>query len=173
MLLVPSPNFSFGCLIRDSFLIKLCSLLFQMSANNNNNNNNASGSFSLMNLCQKVTFDGSNFNEWMRYIRMITRYEDKEYVLDEKLEKIIPDVATPEELAAFEAHERDATKVHCIMLATMNLELQKSYEDMYPYEMHQDLLDRYHQSARQERYEIITNMITAKMGSGESLTSHL
>ena len=29
------------------------------------------------------------------------------------------------------------------------------------------------QSARQERYEIITNMITAKMGSGESLTSHL
>ncbi|CAH1412193.1 unnamed protein product [Lactuca virosa] len=126
-----------------------------------------------MNLCQKVTFDGSNFNEWMRYIRMITRYEDKEYVLDEKLERINPEEATPEEMAAFEAHERDATKVHCIMLATMNLELQKSYEDMYPYEMHQDLLDRYHQSARQERYEIITNMITAKMGSGESLTAHL
>ncbi|CAH1418758.1 unnamed protein product [Lactuca virosa] len=140
---------------------------------NANANNNTSGSFSLMNLCQKVTFDGSNFNEWMRYIRMITRYEDKEYVLDEKLERINPEEATPEEMAAFEAHERDATKVHCIMLATMNLELQKSYEDMYPYEMHQDLLDRYHQSARQERYEIITNMITAKMGSGESLTAHL
>ncbi|XP_052625498.1 retrovirus-related Pol polyprotein from transposon TNT 1-94 isoform X1 [Lactuca sativa] len=59
------------------------------------------------------------------------------------------------------------------MLATMNLELQKSYEDMYPYEIHHDLLDMYHQSARQERYEIITNMITAKMLSGESLTSHL
>ncbi|CAH1454401.1 unnamed protein product [Lactuca virosa] len=72
----------------------------------------------------------------MRYIRMITRYEDKEYVLDEKLERINPEEATPEEMAAFEAHERDATKVHCIMLATMNLELQKSYEDMYPYEMH-------------------------------------
>ena len=52
------------------------------------------------------------------------------------LKRSSPDVATPEELAAFEAHERDATKVHCIMLATMNLELQKSYEDMYPYEMH-------------------------------------
>ena len=118
-------------------------------------------------------FDGSNFNEWMRYIRMITRYEDKEYVLDEKLEKIIPDVATPEELAAFEAHEHDATKVYCIMLATMNSEFQKSYEDMYPYKMHLDLMERYHQSARQERYEIITNMITAKMGSGESLNYSL
>ena len=59
------------------------------------------------------------------------------------------------------------------MIATMNQEFQKSYEDMYPYEMHQDLMERYHQSARQERYEIITNMITAKMGSGESLTVHL
>ena len=59
------------------------------------------------------------------------------------------------------------------MLVTMTVELQKSYEDMYPYEMHQDLLDRYHQSARQERYEIITSMITTKMKEGESVTAHL
>ena len=55
----------------------------------------------------------------------------------------------------------------------MNSEFQKSYEAMYPYEMHQDLLERYHQNARQERYEIFTNMISAKMGHGESLTVHL
>ena len=59
------------------------------------------------------------------------------------------------------------------MLETMTADLQKSYEDMYPFEMHPDLLDRYLQSARQERYEIITSMITAKMGNGESLTSYL
>ena len=35
------------------------------------------------------------------------------------------------------------------------------------------MLERYHQSTRLERYEIITNMIVANMGSGESLTSHL
>ena len=95
------------------------------------------------------------------------------YALDEKLENINPEIATPEEMAVFETHERDAMKFHCIMLATMNPELQKSYEDMYPYKMHQDLMQRYHQRARQEHYEIITNMITAKMGSGESLTLHL
>nr|KAJ0205032.1 hypothetical protein LSAT_V11C500233370 [Lactuca sativa] len=138
-----------------------------------NANNVAANSFTLTSLCQKVTFDGTNFSEWIRYIRTIVRYEDKEYVLDEKLEKINPEVATPEEMVVFETHERDATQVHCIMIATMNQEFQKSYEDMYPYEMHQDLMERYHQSARQERYEIITNMITAKMGSEESLTMHL
>ena len=59
------------------------------------------------------------------------------------------------------------------MLATMTAELQKSYKDYYPYEMHPDLVDRYHQSARQERYEIITSMITTKMRDGESITAHL
>ena len=81
---------------------------------------------------------------------MVTQYENKEYVLDKELK--VPDpTSTPEELAEYEVHERDATKVACIMMATMSAELQKSYEDYYPFEMHQDLMDRYHQSARQER----------------------
>ena len=79
---------------------------------------------------------------------MVTRYDDKEYVLDKELKEVNVNSDTPEEIAAFEAHERDATKVHCIMLATMTAKLQKSYEDYYPYEVHQDLLDNYHQSAR-------------------------
>ena len=94
---------------------------------------------------------------------MVTRYEDKEYVLDRELKEIDESTATPEEIAAFQAHERDATKVACIMTATMTAELQKSYEDYYPFEMHMDLMERYHQSALQERYEIISSMITTQM----------
>jgi len=152
--------------------MKLIFLLFQMSSNNAAGSN-PTGSFSLMNLCGKVIFDGSNFNEWIRNIRMITRYEDKEYVLDRELKVVNETTATPEELAEFIAHEKDATKVSCIMMATMTPELQKSYEDFYPYEMHLDLMERYHQSARQERYEIISSMITARMKDGEPITGHL
>ena len=90
---------------------------------NTTTGSNPTGSFSLMNLCGKVTFDGSNFNEWIRNIRMITRYEDKEYVLDKELKVINESTATPEEVAEYTAHERDATKVSCIMLATMTPEL--------------------------------------------------
>ena len=143
-----------------------------MSSNNSTPGSNPTGSFSLMNLCGRVIFDGSNFTDWIRNIRMVTRYENKEYVLDKEL-KVPEPTATPEELAEYEVHERDATKVACIMMATMTAELQKSYEDYYPFEMHQDLMDRYHQSARQERYEIISSMITTRMKDGEPITSHM
>ena len=113
-----------------------------MCPNNAASGSNPNGSFTLMNLCGKVTFDGSNFSEWTRNIRMITRYEDKEYVLDKELKEIDETTATPQEIADFQAHERDATKVACIMMATMTTKLQKSYEDFYPYEMHQDLMER-------------------------------
>ena len=43
-----------------------------------NVNNAVATSFSLMSMCQKMTFDGPNFSEWIRYIRMIARYEDKD-----------------------------------------------------------------------------------------------
>ena len=65
-----------------------------MSANTAASGSNPNGSFSLMNLCGKVTFDGSNFNEWIRNIRMITCYEDKEYVLDKELKEIDETIAT-------------------------------------------------------------------------------
>ena len=104
---------------------------------------------------------------------MVTRYEDKEYVLDKELKELDESSATPKEIAEYQAHERDATKVACIMLATMTAELQKSYEDYYPFEIHQDLMDRYHKSARQERYEIISSMITTRMKDGEPITDHI
>lgn len=34
-------------------------------------------------------------------------------------------------------------------------------------------MERYHQSARQEKYEIISSMVTARMKDGEPITSHL
>ena len=34
-------------------------------------------------------------------------------------------------------------------------------------------MERYHQSARQERYEIISSMITTRMKDGESITGHM
>ena len=144
-----------------------------MSSNNVASGSNPTDSFSLMKLCGRVIFDGTNFNDCIRNIRLVTRYEEQEYVIDKGLKVIDVFSATLEEIVEYTSHDKDATKVSCIMLATMTTELQKSYEDFYPYEMHQDLMERYHQSARQERYEIIASMITTKMKDGESITGHL
>ncbi|KAD3641221.1 hypothetical protein E3N88_30445 [Mikania micrantha] len=121
--------------------------------------NDASGSsssnhnFALLNICSKVTLDGTNYNDWMRNIKMALRFEDKEYVLDKELIEIDEERATPEELAAYKKHYMDATKVACIMVATMTPELQKFYEDYWPYEMNKDLMEKYHKRARQEKSE--------------------
>jgi hypothetical protein len=141
--------------------------------------NDASGSsssnhnFSLLNICSKVTLDGTNYNDWMRNIKMALRFEDKEYVLDKELGEIDEEIATPEELATYKKHYVDATKVACIMVATMTPELQKFYEDYWPYEMNKDLIEKYHKRARQEKYEIVKSLISSKMKDGESVSGHV
>nr|KAJ0214793.1 hypothetical protein LSAT_V11C400212970 [Lactuca sativa] len=52
-----------------------------------------------------------DINDGIRNIRMVTRCEDKEYVLDKELKEIDESSATPEEIAEFRTHEKDATKV--------------------------------------------------------------
>ena len=47
-----------------------------------------------MNLFGRVIFDGSNFMDWIRNIRMVTRYEDKGYVPDKELKEIDESTAT-------------------------------------------------------------------------------
>ncbi|KAK8593680.1 hypothetical protein V6N12_045755 [Hibiscus sabdariffa] len=51
----------------------------------------------------------------------------------------------------FEKLIDDMVDVGCLMLATMNPELQKQYEDMVAYEMIQNLKEIYERQARHER----------------------
>ena len=91
----------------------------------NNTSNNSNNTFLLLSIRAKVTFDGSNFNDWIRNTQMALHFEDKEYVLDKELNKINESKSTPEEIAEYKAHCKDATKVTCNMVATMTLELHQ------------------------------------------------
>ena len=104
----------------------------------------------------------------------LARYEDKEYVLDEKLEKIRP----WKSLLRHEGHRFWNSRVHAMKVPLHHgrhyelWEFQKSYEDSIRTRCIKIFLkERYHQHSRQERYEIFTNMISTKDGSMESLLS--
>ncbi|KAI3522610.1 hypothetical protein L1887_00532 [Cichorium endivia] len=84
---------------------------------------------------------------------MALRFEHKEYVLETELVEIDNDNATPEEITQYAKHTDDATKVACIMIATMNPELQRIYEDYWPYEMHKELAEKFRKQDRIERRE--------------------
>lgn len=49
----------------------------------------------------------------------------------------------------YNQHIDDATKVACIMIATMTLELQKTYEDYLPYDMNLALSKIFHKKDRE------------------------
>ncbi|KAL7609821.1 uncharacterized protein LOC111881525 [Lactuca sativa] len=76
-------------------------------------------------------------------------------------------------IASYKKDYDDATKVSCIMVATMAPELQRFYEDYWPYEMNNDLEEKYHIRARQEKYEVVKSFMACKMKEGESVCNHV
>ena len=54
---------------------------------------------------------------------MDLRYVDKEYILYKEIKEIDEQTSTPEQIEEYRVHERDTTKVSCIMIATMTAEL--------------------------------------------------
>ncbi|KAI3768716.1 hypothetical protein L2E82_19546 [Cichorium intybus] len=104
---------------------------------------------------------------------MALRYENKEYVLETELVDVDPETATPEEIASYQKHSDDATKVACIMIATMNPELQRIYEDYWPFEMHKELAEKFRKQERIERCEVVKDFTNSKPKDGESICAHV
>ncbi|KAI3723541.1 hypothetical protein L2E82_35186 [Cichorium intybus] len=143
------------------------------SADQSTPHSNSSNVTSILSLCSKVILDDTNYNDWIRNIKMALRFEHKEYVLETELIDIDPDTATPEELASYTKHFDNATKVACIMIATMNPELQRIYEDYWPYEMHKELAEKFRKQERIERCEVVKAFTNEKPRDGESICSHV
>lgn len=66
---------------------------------------------------------------------------------------------TPEEIVEHKHHVNDASKVACIMIATISLDLQNSYEDYWPYEMNLDPAQMFHKKVRQECDEVVKSLM--------------
>ena len=105
-------------------------------------------------------------------IKIALRFEDKEYMLEKERFEIDETKFTPGQLAKYRRYCNDATKVACIMVATVIRELQWFYEDYWLYDMNKHLMEKYHQRDHQEKYEVVKSLITSKMKDKESVTSH-
>ncbi|KAL0324659.1 UNVERIFIED_CONTAM: hypothetical protein Scaly_2433000 [Sesamum calycinum] len=74
-------------------------------------------------------FDGTNYSNWLRNLRIVLDFENQTYVLDKSLPQTLPE--GPGERLTFEKftqwHE-DNRKVRSIVLSSMSNEIQKQYE---------------------------------------------
>ncbi|KAL0400321.1 UNVERIFIED_CONTAM: hypothetical protein Sradi_2375400 [Sesamum radiatum] len=73
-------------------------------------------------------FSGTNYNDWLRNLRIVLDFENQGYVLDKPLPTALPEGSSPEERVTFEKWHEDNRKVRSIILASMTNEIQKQYD---------------------------------------------
>ncbi|KAK8593638.1 hypothetical protein V6N12_045714 [Hibiscus sabdariffa] len=133
----------------------------------------ANNSISLRSLLEKDKLNGINFLDWFRNLRIVLKQERKEYVIEEPVPDEPVANAPRADKDKFKKHMDDMVDVGCLMLATMNSELQKQHENMVAYEMIQNLKEIYEGQARQERYETSKALFQCKMIEGSPVRAHV
>ncbi|KAA3450189.1 polyprotein [Gossypium australe] len=124
-----------------------------------------------------VTYDdklnGLNFLDWFRNLRIVLKQEWKLYVIEQPLPNEPPANASRTDRDAYKKYLDDMIDVGCLMLATMNLELQKQHEDMVAYDMIEHLKELYQGQARQERFDISKALFQCKLAEGSPVGPHV
>lgn len=98
------------------------------------------------------------------------RYENKEYVLKNLIPYIDKDSTTPKELAEYNQYVDDATKVTFILIATMAPELQKTYDDYWPYDVNLALSNMFLKRI-EKIYEVVKAFMARKLKDRQSVCS--
>ncbi|KAL0329315.1 UNVERIFIED_CONTAM: hypothetical protein Sradi_4918200 [Sesamum radiatum] len=73
-------------------------------------------------------FNRTNYNDWLRHLRIVLNFENQIYVMDMSLPRALPEGSTQEEILTFKKWHEDNQKVRSIVLASMSNEIQKWYD---------------------------------------------
>ncbi|KAL0420392.1 UNVERIFIED_CONTAM: hypothetical protein Slati_3062100 [Sesamum latifolium] len=73
-------------------------------------------------------FNGMNYNDWLRNLRIVLDLENQTYDLDKSLPVNLPEGSTPKERVTFERWHEDNWKVRNIVLVSMTNDIQKQYD---------------------------------------------
>ncbi|KAL0284402.1 UNVERIFIED_CONTAM: hypothetical protein Sradi_7198500 [Sesamum radiatum] len=73
-------------------------------------------------------FNGTNYNDWLRNLRIVLDFENQTYVLDRSLPRALPEESIHEERLTFEKWLEDNRKVRSIVLGSITNDIQKQYD---------------------------------------------
>ncbi|KAG8497203.1 hypothetical protein CXB51_008568 [Gossypium anomalum] len=128
---------------------------------------------SLRSVLEKDKLNGLNFLDWFRNLKIVLKQERKLYVIEKPLPDEPPANASRADKDAYKKHLDEMVDVRCLMLATMNPELQKQHEDMVAYDMIEHLKELYQGQARQERFDISKALFQCKLAEGRPVGPHV
>ncbi|WJX29428.1 hypothetical protein P8452_18069 [Trifolium repens] len=128
----------------------------------------------LRSILDKEKLSGTNFLDWHRNLRIVLKHDNKLYVLEEPLPAEEPASNAPKaERDAYKKHVEDDNETACLMLATMNSELQKQHENMAAFDMIEHLKMLYQEQARHERFEVSKALFQSKLSEGTPVGPHV
>ncbi|KAL0405487.1 UNVERIFIED_CONTAM: hypothetical protein Slati_3862600 [Sesamum latifolium] len=70
-------------------------------------------------------FNGTNYNDWLRNLRIVLDFKNQGYILDKPLSTALPEGSSPEGRVTLEKWLEDNRKVRSIILASMTNDIQK------------------------------------------------
>ena len=97
----------------------------------------------------------------------------KLYVLDEPIPEERATNPPRAQRDTYIKHQNDSVDVKCLMLATMEFELQKKMVDMEAFTMIARLKEMFQEQARIERFATIKALLSCKMVVGSSVNPHV
>ncbi|KAL8147776.1 hypothetical protein AgCh_005192 [Apium graveolens] len=116
---------------------------------------------------------GPNYADWLRNLRIVLRIEKLEYVIDSPKPTEPASDAHNDEHVVYHKWIDDANVAQCIMLASMNIELQKQHEHMDAHTILMHLQELYDVAGRTARYEISKELFGCRMSEGSSVNDHV
>src|SRR5665213_1845063 len=83
------------------------------------------------------------------------------------------ETASVKEKAAFDKLKKESNDVTCLMLACMDANLQKQFEDSDAYEINAMLKEMFQEQEHIERFNTLKELINCKMPNGSSVSTHV
>jgi hypothetical protein len=131
-------------------------------------------SFTLRSILEKDNLNGTNHTNWIRNLRIILRAEKKEDVLDTPLLEEPAENATVAIKNAYKKACNNNLEVSCLMLASMEQELQMQFETNHEaHDMIVVLQDRFQTQARTERFNVSKAFVESKLVEGTAVGPHV
>ena len=132
-----------------------------------------SSALSLRSILDAHKLTGPNYADWLRNLRIVLRIEKLEYVIDSPKPTEPASDAHNDEHVVYRKWIDDANVAQCIMLASMNIELQKQHEHMDAHTILMHLQELYDVAGRTARYEISKELFGCRMSEGSSVNDHV
>ncbi|KAL0347922.1 UNVERIFIED_CONTAM: hypothetical protein Sangu_1020000 [Sesamum angustifolium] len=112
-------------------------------------------------------FNGTNYTDWLRNLRIVLDYENQGYIMDKPLSQTLWDGSSCEAHETFERWHANHRKVRSIMLASMSNDVQDDVASIL-----QRIKEVYVIPDRHTRYIATKEFFRAKMTEGSSVQEH-